>query len=201
MLKIIKRHFEECPGHSFSIWKWTKAVKLQTVKKNGIKRVHMTHLPYYSFMWYLKKSIAALKSHSNMSPLDLTFHVEWTILMQVKLKEKPFQTDPDPLSSWEHQHSSLLPALLPNTDLCCLSTKHTANNHRAQEQRRCNLDSFTGSGSEGSACLWRLGKNCISVVWIGITYGFGREFPSSRDGSGRCSAPHIHLHLNTSADT
>lgn len=35
---------------------------------------------------------------------------------------------------------------------------------------------------------------------IGITYGFGRDSPSSRDYSGRCSAPHIHLRLNTSAD-
>ncbi len=156
--------------------------------------------------YYFKKYTVALKSHSNMSPLDLKFHVEWTIPMQVKLKEKPFQTDPDPLSSWEHQHSCLRPALLLNTDdLCCLSTKHIANNRRAQEQRRCNLDYFTES--EWSACLWRLTavwlrcKDCISVARIGITYGFGREFPSSRDDSGRCSAPHIHLHLNTSADT
>ncbi len=49
--------------------------------------------------------------------------------------------------------------------------------------------------------MWLEYKNCISVVRIGITNGFGREFPSSRDDSGRCSAPHIHLHLNTSADT
>lgn len=51
----------------------------------------------------------------------------------------------------------------------------------------------------GGSPQWLWWKDCISVTQI--TYGFGREFPSSRDGSGRCSVPHIHLRLNTSADT
>lgn len=41
-------------------------------------------------------------------------------------------------------------------------TKTIANNRRAQEQRRCNLDSFTENESEWSACLWRL--TAVTVV-------------------------------------
>lgn len=149
------------------------------------------------------------RSKIKVISLYLNFHFEWTIpsIRQVKLKEKPFQTVPDLQPSWEHHLSRFTfiikcEFLLPcQTQMICLIiTKHITNSYWAQEQKRCYLDSFTENSSEWSACSPLCGCGETITFGIGITYGFGRESPSSRDYSGRCSAPHIHLRLNTFAD-